>query len=122
MKQKVISSVLLLLVTGAVAAGPNNIKNTNLCFSDSMHIERVIKRNLVDLYPNPSSNGNIRVSANAVKEELHFYVFDLEGTLLHQIVLKGKEKHLINNLKKGVYTYDVFKNDESVEQGKIVVK
>ena len=67
---------------------------------------------LYTLYPNPTPNGVITVNST-INEPLHFYVFDLEGTLLHRIILRGKEQKTITNLKKGTYMYDVFKNDES---------
>ena len=79
------------------------------------------KKKTIKLYPNPSPNGVITVNST-INESLHFYVFDLEGTLLHRIILKGKDQKKISNLKKGTYIYDVFKNDESIEQGEIVVK
>ena len=81
----------------------------------------VAKKNTIRLYPNPSPNGIITVNST-ISDPLHFYVFDLEGTLLHRIALKGKAQQTITNLKKGTYMYDVFKNDESIEQGKITVK
>jgi hypothetical protein len=91
-------------------------------FSDaSDDSKRVKKKSTIKLYPNPSPNGVITVNST-INEPLHFYVFDLEGTLLHRIILKGKEQKTIINLKKGTYMYDVFKNDESIEQGKIIVK
>ena len=76
------------------------------------------KKSTIKLYPNPSPNGVITVNST-INESLHFYVFDLEGTLLHRIILKGKDQKKISNLKKGTYIYDVFKNDESIEQGEI---
>ena len=79
------------------------------------------KKSTIKLYPNPSPDGVITVNST-ISESLHFYVFDLEGTLLHRIILKGKAQKTITNLKKGTYMYDVFKNDESIEQGKIIVK
>ncbi len=68
-------------------------------------------KSVVELYPNPTWDGrvNIRISNT---EPLHFYVFDVSGTLMHQITLKGKNRYKIANLKKGIYMYDVFSNDE----------
>lgn len=91
-------------------------------FSDSLAGNNQIeKKNTIRLYPNPSTDGTVTVNSNS-NDLLYFYVFDLEGTLLHRITLKGKDHRTINNLKKGTYMYDVFKNDESIEQGKIIVK
>jgi len=79
------------------------------------------KKNAVKRYPNPSTNGRITVSSN-LDQPLHFYVFELDGTLVHQVILKDKEKQTIHNLKKGIYVYDAFLNDEGVEHGSIIVK
>jgi hypothetical protein len=89
-------------------------------FSNSLKVRTDVFKNNVRLYPNPSPNGTITVNST-VNVPLHFYVFDLEGTLLHRITLKGKEQKTITNLERGTYMYDVFKNDESIEQGKIIV-
>lgn len=78
------------------------------------------RKSAIKLYPNPSY-GKISVSANT-STSLHFYIFDLEGTLVYQAVLNNKEKKTVDNLKKGTYLYDVFENDESIEEGKILVK
>jgi hypothetical protein len=91
-------------------------------FSNSSTANNAIgKKNTIRLYPNPSPDGTITVNSTT-NDFLNFYVFDLEGTLLHRITLKGKEHKTIKNLKTGTYMYDVFKNDESIEQGKITVK
>ena len=78
------------------------------------------KKNVVRLYPNPSM-GKLSVTALTTKP-LHFYIFDLEGTLVFQAVLNNRERKNIDNLKKGTYLYDVFETDVSIEEGKIIVK
>ena len=41
---------------------------------------------------------------------------------MHNIKLNAKTKKTITGLQKGVYMYDVFSDDESIERGKIIVK
>ena len=82
--------------------------------------EKISRKNVVRLYPNPSY-GKISVTANT-SEPLNFYIFDLEGTLVYQTVLTHKERKNIENLKKGTYMYDVFEKDQSIEDGKIIVR
>ena len=79
------------------------------------------KANVVDIYPNPSTSGTVSVSSKT-EQSLHFYIFDLEGTLIYQTLLKTKEKKAINSLTKGTYMYNVFANDESIEEGKLIIK
>lgn len=97
----------------------NGIKSP---LSDSLEMKKlIVKRNAVRLSPNPSFDGTVNVVSN-LDETVHFYIFDLEGTLIYQAVLKNKEEKKIDKLVKGTFTYDVFQNDESVEEGKIIVK
>lgn len=111
---------LLLSLSGTASADAN--RSSFRSFSNPVTSNVVEKKKAaLKLYPNPSTNGTVRVVSN-MKGRLHFYVFDLEGTLLHQAIIKAGAKHTITNLKKGVYTYDAFYNDEGIEHGKLIVK
>ena len=90
--------------------------------SDSVLVmkEPRFKKSVVKIYPNPSF-GKINISTNT-ENQLHFYIFDLEGTMIYQTTLNNKVKKNIDNLRKGTYLYNVFEKDESVEEGKIIVK
>ncbi len=125
MKKKFATASLMLLSVIALSAFNRVEKTTpSVAFSDSSRYQKPLlhfKKNAVKLYPNPTWSGSITVSADTTAP-LHFYVFDVEGTLLHQVVLKDKQKHTIHHLKKGVYVYDAFLNDEGIEHGKIIVK
>jgi hypothetical protein len=115
---------LSLGITAAVSLYVNNINYQSAVqtFADSTKkVITVHNKEAVQLYPNPTKNGTVTVSSNKT-EKLHFYVFQLDGTLQHQAILKDKQKHIIQHLKKGVYTYDAFLNDVSIEHGEIIVK
>lgn len=62
------------------------------------------------------------VKSNCSKQKLHFYLFDLEGTMVHQSTLENRDKNTVAELKKGTYIYTVFANDESIDEGKIEIK
>lgn len=79
------------------------------------------KKNVLKIFPNPSNSGSFQISSSE-KTNLYFYVFDISGTMIYQTILKGKEKQIIQNLNKGIYVYDVFKEDEGIEHGRLVVK
>lgn len=118
---------LLLLLTGTLLScivlaqdGNRNASGSTRADSITVIETKQARKNLIRLYPNPSY-GKISVSA-VTSGKLNFYVFDLEGTLIYQAVLTNKERKNIENLQKGTYIYDVFQNDESVEEGKIIIK
>ena len=109
--------VCLILVVSFHASGQKALDKANNIFS---HDSVRTRKKAVKLYPNPSY-GKLSVSATT-SSLLHFYVFDLEGTLVFQAVLNNNESKTIENLKKGTYLYDVFEQDESIEEGKIIIK
>jgi hypothetical protein len=112
----------LAVVTAVNSKQANSVKQLpHLVKVDDINPSKT-KKNIVRLYPNPTWDGNLSISSNTLSGRVHFYVFDLEGTMIHQVELKDKQKHKINNLRKGIYLYDVFVNDTSIEQGRIVVK
>lgn len=117
MKTKLFTAALLVAMAGM---GSSFMPKPN-AKAAAIHSTAVAKKSAIRLYPNPSTNGRITVSSN-LDQTLHFYVFDLEGTLLHQVILKDKQKQTIHNLRKGTYVYDAFLNDEGVEHGSIIVK
>jgi hypothetical protein len=126
MQLKFTCAALFLSIAGSLTASAETIKDKRFSaqgnFSDSVEIHSYdVKKNHVRLYPNPTSNGVITVNSN-MSDKLHFYIFDLEGVLIRRLELKPKEQLVVSNLNKGSYTYDVFKDDESIEQGKIIVK
>lgn len=119
MKRTLLFISLFSTVALSVSAQKDADNSVNMVSVDSSSAMNAA-RNAVKLYPNPSF-GKVSVSANTASS-LHFYVFDLEGTLVYQAVLNNKERKTIDNLKKGTYLYDVFEKDESIEEGKIIIK
>lgn len=112
------AALLLISLSGAASAESNNVTDALLPVTP---IAVKNKKAALRLYPNPSVNGTVRVVSNTAGK-LHFYIFDLDGTMLHQALIGEGEKHTVKNLKKGIYTYDAFYNDEGVEHGKLIVK
>jgi hypothetical protein len=111
--------VSLILLFSINASAQKTFENAgNIISIDSL--SSYAGKNVVKIYPNPSF-GKLSVSA-ATSSALHFYIFDMEGTLVFQAVLNNKERKTIEHLKKGTYLYDVFEKDESIEEGKIIIK
>jgi len=119
MKPCLLLTAFIIYCTVARSQSTNN----SFSFSSVTESKKKVwpkKNNVLDVYPNPSYSGEISIHSKT-DQVLHFYIFDLEGTLIYQIVLKTREKKNISNLNKGTYTYSVFANDESVEEGKLVI-
>jgi len=59
---------------------------------------------------------------NVETQKVDFFVFDTEGTIMVHYKMNEKDHKKINGLEKGTYTYQVFKDDEMSESGKIIIK
>lgn len=80
------------------------------------------------------NNNSVKIYLDAPKKKVHviakenkgkqidFFVFDLEGTLVHNHKMKMKDHHRITNLTKGIYVYRVFCGDEETASGQFEIK
>lgn len=112
------AALLLVSLSGAASAESKSHRNV---FPAPLPVAVESKKAAIKIYPNPSTNGTVRVVSNTAGK-LHFYIFELDGTMRHQALIGEGEKHTVRNLKKGIYTYDAFYNDEGVEHGKLIIK
>ena len=74
----------------------------------------------VKVYPDPIKR-QIHVISK-VKTETTFFVFDLEGTLIVNRIVKEGEHFKISGLERGFYTYHLFNGDEEKATGKFEIR
>ena len=115
----------LLVSQPAFASGkPNKIfiaLNTGTGEDDISYTNKKKKKS-VKLYLD-SPKKKVHVKANESKgKEIDFFVFDLEGTLVHNHKMKMKDHHRVTNLSKGIYVYRVFCGDEETASGQFEIK
>ena len=70
----------------------------------------------------PKKKGHIVKAKENKGKEVDFFVFDLEGTLVHNNKMKMKDHYRITNLAKGIYIYRVFCGDEETASGQFEIK
>lgn len=62
---------------------------------------------------------------NAAGEEGKWYqlfLFDVEGKLVKRANIKHKQTTIVQNLEKGNYLFEVFSEDERIENGQVIVQ
>ena len=82
----------------------------------------------------PKENPYIRIYPDALRKAMHviakvdagkeidFFVFDLQGTLVHNYRFKSKEHRKITGLARGSYVYRVFCGDEETAAGRFEIR
>ena len=78
------------------------------------------------------NNKSVKIYPDAIRREMHvvskeksettFFVFDTEGTLLVNRILKEGEHIKLSGLKRGFYTFHVFDGDEEKATGKFEIR
>ena len=92
-------------------------ENTN---AESKIEKRSNKEKEIKIYPDLIKN--VMHVKNVETAKVDFFVFDSEGTIMVHYKMNEKDHKKINGLEKGTYTYQVFKNDEMSESGRIIIK
>ena len=93
-------------------------ENTNATESKNARVSK--KERDVKIYPDLIKK--VMHVKNVEPSKVDFFVFDAEGTIMVHYKMNEKDHKKINGLEKGTYIYQVFKNDEMSESGKIIIK
>ena len=121
MKGKLVSLLFVVLLCGSQSCVGKLHTGKSDELSSSLQVKVYSSGNILKTSSNPTGNGALRISVKS-GADLHFYVFDLTGTLIHRAILNDREKTKLPPLQKGTYLFDVFKDDLSIEEGKIVIQ
>lgn len=80
------------------------------------------------------NNPSLKIYPDALKREMHvvakvndgkeidFFVFDLQGTLLHNYKMQPKDHNKISGLPRGKYVYRAFCGDEETAAGQFEIR
>ena len=100
-----------------------SVLNTNVHVEPApvLPVDAASAKKVIKVYPTPNNSGSITIHS-ARHKPLSFYLFDLEGKMIFQAILKKEEKHTVAGLPKGTYIYNAFENDETIDKGKVELK
>jgi len=80
------------------------------------------KKYKIKIYPS-ATNEVLFFSASGESGKVYqLYVFDMDGKLVKQTQIRNKETTLLAHFGKGNYMFDVFSDDEKIENGTMVVR
>ena len=114
-KLSLFSGLALLLGSAQSCSVTENINSADAKKTKTSRREKEVK-----IYPDMLKR--IMHVKNVENTQVDFFVFDPQGTIMIHYKMNEKDHKKINGLAKGTYTYQVFKNDEMSESGKIIIK
>lgn len=92
----------------------------NVIAGETKNAQAARKEREVKIYPGMWKR--VMHVKNGENAPIDFFVFHKDGTIMVHYKMNEKDHKKINGLEKGTYIYQVFKNDEMSDAGKIIVK
>jgi hypothetical protein len=92
--------------------------------SDTILVQKQItsKKHRIKLYPNAEQDVLFFSVRGSEEKVFQLFLFDVAGNLIKQANIKGKQTTVIDNIEKGNYLFEVFSDDERIENGQIIIR
>ena len=76
----------------------------------------------IKLYPDANHQVLFFSAKGSYGKAYQIYIFDIDGRLVKQANIKYKQTTVLENIEKGDYSFEVFSDDQRIEQGKVTVR
>jgi len=111
--------VVLLLCQAKASAAAHPLKVNDTIFINKSQTSKKYK---IKIYPSATNEVLFFTASGESGKVYQLYVFDMDGKLVKQTQIHNKETTLLANFVKGNYMFDVFSDDEKIENGTMVVR
>jgi len=100
--------------------------STSTC-NDTIHSIQVSKsqsskKNKIRLYPDARQQVLFFSAGGEERKVYQLYLFDMDGRLVNQASIRNRETTVLTNITEGNYLFEVFTDDERIENGHLVVR
>jgi len=118
---------VIMLVTGASLAQHAQAKTVTWLSElgrDSILVNKALtsRKYKVKIYPGATQEVLFFNASGEEGKVYQFFIFDMEGNLVKQAQIRNKQTTILTNFNKGSYTFEVFSDDEHIENGTLTIK
>ncbi|MBY0535980.1 MAG: T9SS type A sorting domain-containing protein [Chitinophagaceae bacterium] len=115
-----VSGTIVVALSGFTTVSPS----AQVTLKDSIIIQKQLtsKKHKIKLYPNNTSSVLFFSASGEEGKVYQLFVFDIDGKLIKQVNIRNKQTTVVNNIEKGQYSFEVFSDDERIENGLLTVK
>ncbi|HVU83395.1 MAG TPA: T9SS type A sorting domain-containing protein [Puia sp.] len=82
----------------------------------------VSKKNKIRLFPDARQQVLFFSVNGEDKRVYQLYLFDMDGRLVNQASIRNKETTVLTSLSEGNYLFEIFTDDERIENGHLVIR
>ena len=84
--------------------------------------QQVSRKHGIRLYPDASHHVLFFSARGIYGRAYQLFIFDVEGKLVKQVNIKNKQTTVLENIERGDYLFEVFSDDERIENGQVIVR
>ena len=96
--------------------------DTGTIHSIQVNKSLVSKKNKIRLFPDARQQV-LFFSANGEDKKVYqLYLFDMDGRLVSQASIRNRETTVLTTLSEGNYLFEIFTDDERIENGHLIVR
>jgi hypothetical protein len=110
---------------GSVPAGAHNplsCRGSDTIHSILVSRAQTSKKHKIRLYPDARQQV-LFFSANGEDGKVYqLFLFDMDGRLVSQTHIRNKETTVLTNMSEGNFLFEVFTDDERIENGQLTVR
>lgn len=122
-KQLRFAIALLVMITAShfanAASDLQPAKGTDTIMVQKQHTSR---KHGVKLYPDANHQVLFFEVKGQYGKAYQLFIFDVEGKLVKQVSIKNKQSTVLENIDRGDYSFEVFSDDERIENGQVIVR
>ena len=114
-------AIACILCASSATAGPVSPRTLT---ADTILVQKQItsKKYKIRLYPN-ANNEVLFFSVRGNEAKIYqLFLFDIEGKLVKQVNIRNKQTTVLDNIEKGNYLFEVFSDDERIENGQVIIR
>ena len=93
-------------------------------YKDSILVNKLLisKKYRIKIYPG-ATNEVLFFNASGEEGKVYqFFLFDMDGNMVKQTQIRNKQTTILTNFSKGSYMFEVFSDDEHIENGTLTIK
>ncbi len=114
---KIMAVTIILFNTQAAFSQPGLGKDTIVINRSHSN-----KKHTIKLYPNATHEVLFFTAIGEEDKIYQLFVFDMEGKLVKQTTVRNRQTGFISKFNKGNYVYEIFSNDERIENGNVIIR
>jgi len=121
MPRSIVALIITAVLFSSVKANP---PSSSISLRDTILVQKQVssKKYKIKLYPNANQQVLFFTASGEEGKIFQLFLFDLDGKLVKQVNIKNKQTTVVNRIDKGNYVFEIFSDDERIENGQVIVR